>query len=95
MKVGVLSYARPSYMGQRDHIKKLLVLTFRIQRFLYWGFLFLFIPMLSTKANMIFFKLDINHVAICMCNILKCWSKDPLPLNTPRIIVPHPKHAIY
>jgi hypothetical protein len=33
--------------------------------------------MLRTKANIIFY--NINHVAILMCNSLKCWFKHPLP----------------
>ena len=39
---------------------------------------FLFVHMFSPEASMnIFFA--INHIAIYMCNSLKCWFKHPLP----------------
>ena len=34
-------------------------------------------PMCSPNANMLFF--NINHIAICMCNSLKCWFKHTQP----------------
>ena len=37
-----------------------------------------FIPLLSPKANMNTFSYII-HIAICLCNSLKCWFKHPLP----------------
>ena len=37
--------------------------------------------MFSPKANMILYICNINHIAICMCNSLKCCFKHPLPYS--------------
>ena len=53
-----------SEYSSNDHLRLFFIIYFSI-------------PMFSPKANMIFF--NVNHIAICMWNNLKCWFKHLLP----------------
>ena len=74
---GSKSYARSSYMGPRDWLKKAsdfdIEYSSNIELRLFF-FLFFFIAMFSPPHTYI-----INQIAIHMCNRLKCWSKCLLP----------------
>ena len=46
--------------------------------------------MFSPKPNTKFCFFNIKHIAICMCNSIKCWFKHPLPyMDT------HPNKSTY
>ena len=85
MKEGVLIICKVAIHGPMEWLKK--ASSFDCEYSIETKDIFSFlIPMFSSKANMMFlyfsFLFYINHIAICICNSLKCWVKHPLPYWT-------------
>ena len=89
--------------GLEIDLRKLVVLTLNFHQIFNWViiiiinffFFFFFTPMFSPKTNMnIYIYIDrffyINHIAICMCNSLKCYAPSSLVSLEIGIVVHHP-----
>ena len=83
MKVGwgSSSYARLPYMGPMDWFKEASSFDFEQSSNIQLRLKIFFLSCYLCLAQRLIwiYNFYVNHIAICMCNSLKCWFKYPLP----------------